>query len=794
MIPILIDTDNTILGNLNDCTGCNSTEERNGIYEAQFEIPMQSDIYDKIQIGCFISAKPNDISDNQKFRIYKRINNKIAKTTTFYCEHIRYKLAGVPVAPDTYSGTPSSILSDMLTSVYANTAEFTAWSDISAVKEIKMNVPSTAGAMLAGKSGSLLDTFGGEYEFDNYTVKLHQNRGQDRKTEIRYRKNLTGFICTEDATNTYTHVYPFYRNEENDVYVELSQKVIELANAPNLPFQNCYMLDLSSELDTTPTQSQLMAKANAFIQANDLDTISRNYKVSFIPLWQTEEYKNLAVLERCSLCDTVSIIHEDEIVRAKIIKTVYDVLNERYISLELGNAKSNFAQTVAQQVKHIDDSINNTKSFLQQSIERQTKRITGNLGGYIVLRDGDEDGLPDEQLIMDNLTVGAARKMWRWNLGGLGYSRNGYAGPFEIALTDLGEINASMITTGSLDASIITTGVLNADLIRAGVIRDLQNKNYWNLATGEFHLSSDVAGDVLDDLTQQQVFNILTNNSANQGIYLSNGYLMLNASYIQTGNLSADRITTGNMSANRITSGTLDASQVNVTNLNASNITSGTIDASQISVINLDADAITSGEISANRITSGILQSTNGNTFFNLNNGTIGFNLPNGTKMRLAAATGLRILDSNDNEIAALTAALYNNNPYSQIITDFGEFEVLRIHSTDNARVSIVNIANDNSLFAVNGISSDSIYIKSDQTSGNVGSFVKNAQLKSVLTADIANVATGNFTEMSASEIKVSGVQTFKADNTGVYFRGQSLDWINVTDINGNTAHVLGYR
>ena len=413
MIPTLIDTDNTILGNINDCTGCISTEERNGIYEAQFEIPMQSDIYDKIQIGCFISAKPNDISDNQKFRIYKRINNKIAKTTTFYCEHIRYKLAGIPVAPDTYSGTPSSILSDMLTSVNSNT-EFSAWSDISAVKEIKMDVPSTAGAILTGKKGSLLDTFGGEYEFDNYTVKLYQNRGQDRKTEIRYRKNLTGFTCTEDSTNTYTHVYPFYRNEEDNTYVELSQKVIGLANAQNLPFQNCYILDLSSEFDTTPTQSQLMAKANAFIQSNDLDTVSRHYKISFVPLWQTEEYKNLAVLERCSLCDTVSIIHEDEIVRAKIIKTVYDVLNERYISIELGNAKSNFAQTVAQQVKHIDENINNAKSFLQQSIERQTKRITGNLGGYVILQDGDEDGYPDEILIMNDMSTGTATKVWSY--------------------------------------------------------------------------------------------------------------------------------------------------------------------------------------------------------------------------------------------------------------------------------------------------------------------------------------------------------------------------------------------
>lgn len=608
MIPQLINTNNKILGSLNDCTRLYVTEERNGIYEAEFDIPVNSAMHNKIKIGHFIYAKPDDLSENQKFRIYKRIYNPIDKTTVFYCEHIRYKLAGIPVAPKTYSGTPSSILSEMLTSVKSST-EFTVWSDISTVKDVKMDIPSTAGAMLAGQEGSILDTFGGEYKFDKYTVKLYQNRGQEKKTEIRYRKNITGFTCTEDTTSTYTHVYPYYRNEDG-VYVELDGKVITLGNAWKLPFENCYMLDLSAEFDTLPTKAQLLSKANAFIRSNDLDTVSRHYKVSFVPLWQTAEYKNLAVLERCGLCDTVSIVHDNETVKAKIIKTVYDALNERYVSMELGNAVSSFAQTVQQSVKQVTQTINNTKSFLQQSIERQTKRITGNQGGYIVLRDSDEDGLPDEQLIMDNLNIGAARKMWRWNLGGLGYSRNGYAGPFEIALTDLGEINASMITTGSLDASIIRTGVLNADLIKAGKIQDVAGKNYWNMTTGEFHLSGDT---INSNLSQQNIFNILTNNGQTQGIYLQNGKLYLNATYMNTGTLDAGLITTGILNADRIRTGTI--------------------------------------------------QDTAGNTSINLTNGIIKTNLENGMKMKLST-TGLLISDTNDNVLAQVYA---DENAHSSI-------------------------------------------------------------------------------------------------------------------------------
>ena len=674
MIPILIDTDNTILGNLTDCTGCTATEERNGIYEAKFTVPMQSDIYSKIQTGRFISAKPNDISNNQKFRIYKRFDDKIAKTTTFYCEHIRYKLAGIPVAPDTYSGTPASILSDMLTSVNANT-EFSAWSDISTVKDITMEIPSTAGAMLAGQKGSLLDVFGGEFEFDNYTVKLHQNRGQEKKTEIRYRKNLTGFTCTEDTTNTYTHVYPFYRNEDG-VYVQLDSKVITLANASNLPFERCYMLDLSAEFDTPPTKAQLQAKANAFINANDLDTVARHYKVSFVPLWQTEEYKNLAVLERCSLCDTVTVIHEKEKVKAKIIKTVYDVLNERYISIEMGNAKSNFAQTVGQQLKQVDDTINSTKSFLQQSIERQTKRITGNRGGYVVMNDDNQDGYPDEILIMNDLSIGAATKLWRANLSGIGYSNNGYNGPFELAMTMDGEINASMITTGSLNASIITTGILNADLIKAGTIKSVNNNMSVNMQTGKINMTV-TNGKALEIWTQG-----ITMLSANDDI--------LTSMYVSTGGL-------GIVTANRMLVGIRGSERVTI----SADSSNGYVRADTIYTDTISANANSGISVSNDTSITGALSVSNGASVTGAVSvsGNISSVSVSATSMITAdyAVRSQRFAIEKSNNIYENVLTVSNGN--TLISSDIAEIKALKVYDTANSafrefefkRISVMN-------------------------------------------------------------------------------------------------------
>ena len=402
--------------------------------------------------------------------------------TTLKCEHWRYQLNNVPVARGRYTGTPAAVLGSMAVSV-DSTTDFTFWSDISAVKTIDVSVPTTLGKLLAGQEGSVLDVFGGEYEFNNSTVKLHHSRGLTRATEIRYAKNLTGFTCEKDSSRTYTHVYPYYYSEADNAYVELQSKTITLSGASFLPFKRCYMLDLSASFDSAPTEAQLEAKAQAFISANKIDTISYSYQVSFVPLWQTTEYKNISALERCSLCDTVPVIHDKagERVRAKIIRTVYDGLAERYVNMELGNSTSSFAQTVAQNLQQIDNRISKTKSFLQVVVSRATESITGNRGGYVVLYDSNGDGEPDEILIMDTPSILTAVHVWRWNVSGLGYSNHGYGGPYETAITMQGSINADFVTTGTL----------LADLIKAGIISDVSGNIAIDMANGAFTMKID---------------------------------------------------------------------------------------------------------------------------------------------------------------------------------------------------------------------------------------------------------------------------------------------------------------
>ena len=481
MIPILYRADGSCVGPLADCTRCYTTQERNGLYEAEIDYPMSSPLFPEISDGCYCLVKADDVAEPQKMTIYGQ-TKPLYGITTLKCEHWRYRLNNVPVARGRYTGTPAAVLGSMAVSV-DSTTDFTFWSDISAVKTIEVTVPTTLGKLLAGQEGSILDTFGGEYEFNNSTVKLHHSRGLTRATEIRYAKNLTGFTCEKDSSRTYTHVYPYYYSEADNAYVELQSKTITLSGASFLPFKRCYMLDLSASFDNTPTAAQLEAKTQSFINANQLDTISYSYQVSFVPLWQTTEYKNISALERCSLCDTVQVINDKagERVRAKIIRTVYDGLAERYVNMELGNSVSSFAQTVAQNLQQIDGRITKTKSFLQIVVRQATATITGNRGGYVVLYDSNGDGEPDEILIMDTPSILTAVHVWRWNVSGLGYSDHGYGGPYTTAITMQGSINADFVTTGTL----------LADLIKAGIISDVSGNVAIDMANGAFTMKID---------------------------------------------------------------------------------------------------------------------------------------------------------------------------------------------------------------------------------------------------------------------------------------------------------------
>lgn len=489
------------LGSLCNATSCVVVENRNGEYELEMTYPINSEAsgsddfilmddhrdiitdfnssnvsiatrpltYEEIKFNRIIFTKPNPYADPQPFRIYA-ISKPIDGIITINAQHISYDLSGVSVSPFTAGGVADAFVK-LKTKAVGN-CPFTFWTDKTSTSTMTNSVPSSMRSLLGGSEGSILDLYGGEYEFDKFTVKLHNHRGTNRGVSIRYGKNLTDIKQDENCSEVYTAIYPYYYAETDagNVLVELDEKTINVEG--EFDHTRIMTVDLTEYFESVPTKDELRYVAQLYLNAYNIGTPDISLTVSFVPLSDSEEYKDYSLLERVMLCDTVNVEFPKMKISAtaKCISTKYDVLSNKYISIELGNARSDLASTIAS----FNEAVNElpTKTFLEQAIENATNLITGQNGGYVVLNPPNQ---PRELLVMDSPDIETATRVWRWNAAGLGYSRNGYNGPYALAMT----------MDGSIVADFINTGTLSANLIRAGLLTDFNNTNYWNLSTGE---------------------------------------------------------------------------------------------------------------------------------------------------------------------------------------------------------------------------------------------------------------------------------------------------------------------
>lgn len=377
MKPILYSStatsfNNQGLGVLSDAVSCTVVEERNGEYELTLQYPVGGIHYSEIEDRAIILAIPSPYRSAQPFRIYS-IESPLNGIVTIHAHHISYDLSGIPVSPFT-AGTCKAALSGLVTHS-AVTNPFSADTDKLVTGNYTLKVPTSFRACLGGQEGSILDVYGkGEYEFDKFNIYLHLNRGSDNGVKFAYGVNITDFNMERNLESVVTGVYPYWANVDGDELVELGSKIIEIYD-PNNPtylleaggayltdsngnylttqtpfsFHNVLPLDLSSEFEEAPTQEQLKERAEKYISDNGLGAPKVSIEVSFVHLGQTEEYSYLKEVEKCDLCDTVTVEFPlyGISVKAKIIAIETDVLLERYNSVQIGDPRSTIADTIA---------------------------------------------------------------------------------------------------------------------------------------------------------------------------------------------------------------------------------------------------------------------------------------------------------------------------------------------------------------------------------------------------------------------------------------------------------------
>ena len=480
MIPILYaasETDFTTngIGLLTDAVSCTVTEERNGAYEATLIYPAKGHLAEYIAEDAIIKAKANDTDEPQLFRIYKS-GKQIGSNTTWNAEHISYELTGNPVERFNISGVNAEQALNRLLAAAVFKHKYTAASDITTVNKTSIADVVSVRKALGGVEGSILDTWGGEYHFNNYRIELLKARGADNGVTIEYGKNLTDAKQECNIANIVTAIFPYAKytpeGEESEVYVSLKEKTLVHAGAADYAYKRCEIVDFSSEWEsgTIITEDMLRAKAEAYLEKISTEP-DINITLSYAQLKKTKDYKNIQVMESVALCDTVTVrIDKLQIeATAKIVKAKYDSLKERYDTMEIGSVRTNLTKQLTATQQEVTESIkkNQTraeqiKKQIEQTIVDVTAAITGNSGGYVVLY---PEKNPQEIYILDQPELSKAKNVWRWNLAGLGHSSTGVNGKFTTAITADGQIVANFITAGELTGAILKAGTVYAEAL-----------------------------------------------------------------------------------------------------------------------------------------------------------------------------------------------------------------------------------------------------------------------------------------------------------------------------------------
>lgn len=490
------------IGRLPDAISCTVTEERNGQYELHMEYPIDGQHMEDIRYSRIILATAADGKQPQPFRIY-RITKPLSGVVEIDAEHISYQMTHIPIMPFSVDGLTPTF--EGFTTYAAENNPFTFQIEGSfgeaLAHSFKVSQPDNLRALLFGQEGSVIDTFGGEWEFDRYTAILHKERGADNGVTIRYGKNLTDLKQEENIESTYTGICPFWKGQLEDgteTVVYLPERVLHSTFADNYPYQRTKVVDMSSSFQTKPTVEQLREAGEKYIENNDVGTPKVSLDTSFVALHQTQEYSDLTRIEHINLCDTVTVLFPvlNVSTRAKVVKTVWNVLLDRYDSITIGAVQSRLSATLqASQEKAVEQAVQQsasnasgeyaskaTTTALSNAIgavdvrlykaEDTIKALTGGAGGYVFLTVDDNKQTDELIVLVDSPVFSAAQKVFRLNENGLCYTSGGYEkGSWSVIIDTHGRLNGAALT---------------------GILQDEATKNSWNLTTGVISLSEDV--------------------------------------------------------------------------------------------------------------------------------------------------------------------------------------------------------------------------------------------------------------------------------------------------------------
>lgn len=518
-LSTLVSDNSNGLGQIQPLT-CVVTEELNGIYELDFTVNVNDKHYNDLKNSGLVKVTVGDGSE-QIFRIYK-IDEPINMISSVHCQHITYDLSKVVVKPFTATGAVN--IKNQLVSNMLGSYPFSTWTDITNTTSTFTNdIPRYFRECLGGYEGSVLDVLRPEYEWDNLTVKLHARRGADNGVRISYGKNLIDYSQEQNNENVYDGVYGYA------VVDEVTYKADSYYNKTGATYPRILNVDFSSDYESgqVPTASELLQKATTYATNNSIEVPSINIKIDFIPLWQTEEYKNILPLERVSLGDTVHVYFDKLNVEAssRVIKTEWNVLTQKYDSIELGDAKANLNTIINDSISTaVDEAVSDLDidvGWLDTKAENMFKLIANGVGLHITK---DSQG----RIILHN-EEDISQSKYQYMITAQGFMMSddyGQEGSWRSGWTTSGDAYMNSLSTITLRALDIYGATINGTVINFGDLADkyITAKTYNNSSDVPQGITFDGSGTIR--LQPQEQF--LVRNKAVGSNYAYNTFSMSN--------------------------------------------------------------------------------------------------------------------------------------------------------------------------------------------------------------------------------------------------------------------------
>lgn len=496
MIPALYKPNETDfsthgLGMLSDATECKVTEQINDAYELSLSYPVDGIHYSDIKNGCIIKALVSDGTE-QLFAVYDISADY--PNATISAEHISYQTNGIIVRP--FSASTSYDAMAGLKSNSINSNPFTFSATLSAGGSYIVDTPASVKSQLE----EILKVFGGELYYNNRSITLMEKRGQKRNVTLRYGKNIASIKQDQSIADTYTGVVGYWKGRVGGANQTVTGNVISTGSP--IPGERLTVIDVSSEIkasdDTAASVSQVDAAVQEYIAKNTPGLPKVSLDIDIAALWQTEEYKDLASIEKIELGDTVTVVFDklgiSEDTRA--VKIEWDVLNERDSSVSFGEVERTYADEVSDTQDAISDAqdsaddAQDTADDAQdaaddaketaEEVRRELNEKYSSINLQIGTVEEEQQGMKSQiaanaQGLTTTVQKGEIISQINQSAESVTINANrvnlaGYVTAMDLSTGGTTTINGDNITTGSIDANKVSVTNLNADNIVSGSI------------------------------------------------------------------------------------------------------------------------------------------------------------------------------------------------------------------------------------------------------------------------------------------------------------------------------------